>query len=143
MLPLRCRLAIAVQSGLILCLSPSLLVFASHFSLLFPGLADPLRPFWKWRGNCQACGRIRKGTNGLFCGNFGYRRGGGKRFVKRFDVGIVTSPTHLTVFTSTHLLTRLDMNGWSTKGTRSASRWPEMETTSSHLFSVTGACSAC
>jgi hypothetical protein len=34
--------------------------------------------FWKWEGSCVACGRRKKGLNGLFCGNFANAREGWK-----------------------------------------------------------------
>jgi hypothetical protein len=58
----------------------SLLAYFSRFCPLLLGFAEIPRQFWLWEAPCQVCGRRCKGTNVLFCGNFGARRGG------RFEV---------------------------------------------------------
>jgi hypothetical protein len=48
------------------------------FCLFLPGSAGTPHQFWTWSANCGVCGRRLKGTQGIFCANFGFNRGGGQ-----------------------------------------------------------------
>jgi hypothetical protein len=80
------------------CSNLSPLVFCFLFLLLPLGVAEAPLPFWKWKGNCVKCGKLRKGTNGLFCGNFGYKRGGCFEICRCVWCGACYTPHHLDNF---------------------------------------------
>jgi hypothetical protein len=47
--------------------------YSESYSLFTISFSIPA--FWEWTANCHVCGRMRRGTNGLFCANFGLQRG--------------------------------------------------------------------
>ena len=60
----------------------SCLVFYSLSGNIRHGNSDRVNMFWEWKENCEKCGRWVEGTKGLFCANYGARRGG-ERLCKR------------------------------------------------------------
>jgi hypothetical protein len=66
---------VVLLSGLLTCLSHSSWVC---ISLIFHTDPERLREpqlSWNWEGACEACGKRTKSLRGLFCGNFGAKRG--------------------------------------------------------------------
>jgi hypothetical protein len=73
--------------GRLICMSLWWWVSFCPFCLFLPGSAGTPHQFWTWSANCGACGRRLKGTQGIFCANFGFNRGGVNQFV--FELGAV------------------------------------------------------
>jgi hypothetical protein len=71
-----CPLVVILEFGLLTCSNPLLWEFSYLTFLLLLGLVGTPGKFWTWPANCLKCGIVRKGTNGLFCSNFGAYRGG-------------------------------------------------------------------
>jgi hypothetical protein len=99
--------------------------------------------FWTWTAPCVVCGSLRRGTNGLFCANFGLQWGPPFDVCRRAWCGPCYTQHPQDPFRVFIPTDSLALSGGAIHPRPCGTSWHGMVTTLSPRFSAISACSGC